>query len=131
MEEQISASQVPQQSQGISPEQLESMKAYAREQAIKMSFQQQPVFPQVPQPPVANLPYQPRPTLEPKGPEALPSGYIYMPETVEPQVVYVRRNMTVAEILVMTILSCVIVGGIQGAWSFTSKYLPQIEIRVK
>jgi hypothetical protein len=131
MEEQISASQVPQQSQGISPEQLESMKAYAREQAIKMSFQQQPVFPQVPQPPVANLPYQPRPTLEPKGPETLPSGYIYMPETVEPQVVYVRRNMTVAEILVMTILSCVIVGGIQGAWSFTSKYLPQIEIRVK
>jgi len=131
MEEQIPASQMPQQLQGISPEQLAKMKTRAREQAIRMSLQQQPAFPQVPQPPVANLPYQPRPTLEPKDSEALPNGYIYMPEPAKPQVVYVRRNMTVAEILVMTILSCVIVGGIQGAWNFTSKYLPQIEVRVK
>jgi len=131
MEEQIPASQMPQQLQGISPEQLAEMKTRAREQAIRMSLQQQPTFPQVPQPPVANLPYQPRPTLEPKDSEALSNGYIYMPEPAKPQVVYVRRNMTVAEILVMTILSCVIVGGIQGAWNFTSKYLPQIEVRVK
>jgi len=131
MEEQIPASQMPQQLQGISPEQLAEMKARAREQAIRMSLQQQPAFLQVPQPPVANSPYQLRPALEPKDSEALPGGYIYMPEPAEPQIVYVRRNMTVAEILVMTVLSCVIVGGIQGAWNFTSKYLPQIEVRVK
>jgi hypothetical protein len=114
MEEQIPASQVPQQLQGISPEQLAEMKARAREQAIRMTMQQQTPPPQSPQAPVT-----------------LPGGYVYMPEAPEPKIVYVRRNMTVAEILVMVVLSCVIVGGIQGAWNFTSKYLPQIEVRVK
>jgi hypothetical protein len=54
-----------------------------------------------------------------------------VPEPPEPKIVYIRRNMTVAEILVMAVLSCVIVGGIQGAWNFAFKYLPQIEVRVK
>lgn len=107
MEEQLSASQIPQQPQGISPEQLEAMKAYAREQAVRMSFQQPPL---APQPPVSNLPYQPRPV---------------------PEVVYVRRNLTVAEILLICVLSCSIVGGIQAVWGFASKHLPQIEVRVK
>ena len=114
MEEQIPASQMPQQPQGISPEQLAEMKARAREQAIRMSLQQQPV-----------------PTPTPQAPVTLPGGYFMVPEPPEPKIVYVRRNMTVAEILVMAVLSCVIVGGIQGAWNFTSKYLPQIEVRVK
>ena len=131
MEEQIPASQVPQQLQGISPEQLAEMKARAREQAIRMTMQQQPFFPQVPQPPVANLPYQPKPTLEPKSPETLPGGYIYMPEAPEPQIVYVRRNLTVAEILAIAVVSCLVVGAIQGVWGFASKHLPQIEVRVK
>jgi hypothetical protein len=114
MEEQIPASQMPQQPQGISPEQLAEMKARAREQAIRMTMQQQPV---------------PAPT--PQAPVTLPGGYFMAPEPPEPKIVYMRRNMTVAEILVMVVLSCVVVGGIQGAWNFTSKYLPQVEVRVK
>lgn len=103
MEEQLSASQIPQQPQGISPEQLEAMKAYAREQAVRMSFQQPPLAPQP-------LRKAPEPT---------------------PEVVYVRRNLTVAEILLICVLSCTIVGGIQTVWGFASKHLPQIEVRVK
>ena len=103
MEDQIPASQVPQQSQGISPEQLAEMKARAREQAIRMMQQQPP------------------------GPE----GYLRAPEALEPRIVYVRRNLTVAEILVIAVISCTIVGGIQGVWGFASNYLPQIEVRVK
>jgi hypothetical protein len=118
MEEQIPVSQVPQQSQGISPEQLAEMKARAREQAIRMSLQQQP-------------PGTEGYLRAPEAPVTLPGGYFMVPENPEPKIVYVRRNMTVAEILVMTVLSCVIVGGIQGVWNFTSKYLPQIEVRVK
>jgi hypothetical protein len=118
MEEQIPVSQVPQQSQGISPEQLAEMKARAREQAIRMSLQQQPS---------GTEGY----LRAPEAPVTLPGGYFMVPENPEPKIVYVRRNMTVAEILVMTVLSCVIVGGIQGVWNFTSKYLPQIEVRVK
>ena len=114
MEDQIPASQVPQQSQGISPEQLAEMKARAREQAIRMTMQQQTPPPQSPQSPVV-----------------LPGGYMYMPEAPEPKIVYVRRNLTVAEILVIAVVSCTVVGGIQGVWGFASKHLPQIEVRVK
>jgi len=117
MEEQLSASQVPQQSQGISPEQLEAMKAYAREQAMRMSFQKQQ--------------QQIAPPQSPQTPVALPGGYMYMPEAPEPKIVYVRRNLTVAEILVIAVISCTVVGGIQGVWGFVSNYLPQIEVRVK
>ena len=116
MEEQISASQVPQQPQGISPEQLEAMKAYAREQAMRMSFQQQ---------------QQIIPPQSSQSPVVLPGGYIHMPEAPEPRIVYVRRNLTVAEILVIAVISCTIVGGIQGVWGLASKHLPQIEVRVK
>ena len=54
-----------------------------------------------------------------------------MPETSEPKIVYVRRNLTVAEILVIAVVSCTVVGGIQGVWGFASNYIPQIEVRVK
>ena len=84
---------------------MEAMKAYAREQAVRMSFQQPPLAPQ-------------------------PSQIRKAPEPT-PEVVYVRRNLTVAEILLICVLSCTIVGGIQMAWGFASKHLPQIEVRVK
>jgi len=118
MEEQIPASQVPQQLQGISPEQLAEMKTRAREQAIRMMKQQQPPGPE------GYL-------RAPEAPVVLPGGYMYMPEAPEPKIVYVRRNLTVAEILVIAVLSCTVVGGIQGVWGFASNYLPQIEVRVK
>jgi len=49
----------------------------------------------------------------------------------EPEVVYVRRNLTIAELLLVIALSCGIVIGIQAAWNFTTDLLPRIEIREK
>lgn len=49
----------------------------------------------------------------------------------EPEVVYVRRNLTIAELLLVIALSCGIVTGIQAAWNFTTDILPRIEIREK
>ena len=50
---------------------------------------------------------------------------------VQPEVVYVRRNLTVAELLLVILLSCGIVTGIQWTWNFTSNLLPRIEIKVR
>jgi len=141
MEEQIPASQVPQQMQGISPEQLAEMKAYAREQALRMMKQQTPG-------PEGYL-------RAPEAPVGLPGGYMYVPEAPKPQqtfrpdipqmqrapepsyvysapkTIYQARNLTLAEILVMFALSCVVVSGIPALWGFASNYLPKIEVRVK
>jgi len=48
-----------------------------------------------------------------------------------PQVIYVRRNLTVAELLVVFLISCGIVTGIQFVWHGVSNLLPRIEVRVK
>jgi hypothetical protein len=48
-----------------------------------------------------------------------------------PQVMYVRRNLTVAELLVVFLISCGIVTGIQFVWHGVSNLLPKIEVRVK
>ena len=142
MEDQIPASQAPEPTQRITPEELEAMKAFAREQAIRMTYQQPP------QPPVSNLPYQPAPeavqssqpaiwtvpqwpptpeVLIPKMPRAPEPAYDYS----APKIIYQTRNLTIAEILVMFALSCVVVSGIPALWGFASKHLPQIEVRVK
>jgi hypothetical protein len=52
------------------------------------------------------------------------------PQT-QPQVVYVRRNLTVAELLVVFVIACGIVTGVQAGWNFVSNFLPRLEIRVK
>ena len=49
----------------------------------------------------------------------------------EPKIVYVRRNLTLAEILVIFVLASGIVLGVQGIWSFATDILPRIEIRDK
>jgi hypothetical protein len=54
---------------------------------------------------------------------------VFVPQ--KPQVVYVRRNLTVAEVLLVLLLSCGIVTGIQWAWSAVSNILPRIEIKVR
>lgn len=48
-----------------------------------------------------------------------------------PKVIYVRRNLTVAELLVVLLISCGIVTGIQWSWNFVSNALPRIEIKVR
>lgn len=49
----------------------------------------------------------------------------------QPQVVYVRRNLTVAELILIFVLSCGLVTGIQAAWNFAANSLPRLEIRIK
>lgn len=54
-----------------------------------------------------------------------------LPVETSPQVVYVRRNLTVAELLLILLLSCGIVTGIQGLWYVGTNLLPRLEIRVR
>lgn len=136
MEEQVPASQDPGPAYNISPEELEAMKAYAREQAIRMTYQQPPLPTRpsqvaVPQAPASNVPYQPstssfRPDI-PQMQRAPEPVYDYS----APKVIYVARNFTIAELLVIGLLSCTVAFGLLKAWDFGSKYLPQIEVRVK
>jgi len=95
MEDQIPVSQVPNRPQ-ITPEQLEEMKARARELAIQQ-------------------------TLAQKTPA----------NQVQPQIIYVRHNLTVAELLLVFFISCGIVTGIQWAWNFSANLLPRIEVKVR
>ena len=46
------------------------------------------------------------------------------------KVVYVRRNLTVAEVIVVFVISCGLVFGIQAGWNFATNVLPKIEIKV-
>lgn len=48
-----------------------------------------------------------------------------------PQIVYLRRNFTVAELLLVILLSCGIVTGVQWTWNFVSTNLPRIEIKMR
>ena len=85
-------SQLPAQ---ITPEQLEQMKAVARERAIQSTYAQR----------VQEVPPQ-------------------------QQVVYVRRNLTVAELIAVFIISCGLVFGVQLTWNFATNILPRIEVKV-
>ena len=44
------------------------------------------------------------------------------------KVVYVRRNLTVAELIVVFLISCGLVLGIQGTWHLVNN-LPRIEVK--
>ena len=49
----------------------------------------------------------------------------------QPQVIYVRRNLTIAEIIVILALSCGLVTGVQFTWNVVNDFLPRLEINVK
>jgi hypothetical protein len=107
MENQVEPSvQIPQ----FNPEDLEEMKKQARELAIQQVLQrrteiqqQQQMTPVVPQ--QRNL----------------------MPNLQGNQ----KRSLTVAEILLMFVLSCLLVSGLQAGWHAVSNILPSIEIKMK
>lgn len=86
---------------------FQEMRRIALEQAIQQVTQQsQPPAPPEPQPQIQQQYVQP-----------------------EPQVVYVRRNLTLAEIMVVLAISCGLVFGVQSVWNFATDVLPRIEIR--
>lgn len=49
----------------------------------------------------------------------------------KPEVIYLRRNLTVAELILVLLLACGLVTGVQALWGFGLRILPQIEVRVK
>ena len=49
----------------------------------------------------------------------------------QPKVVYVRRNFTVAELLLVLVISCGLVAGVQMTWNFAANIFPRVEIRLK
>jgi len=75
------------------------------------AMQQPPVAPQYTQP----QPPAPQPQVAPQ----------------EPRVVYVRRNLTIAELIVVLAISCGLVFGVQFISSKAMELLPRIEVRVK
>jgi hypothetical protein len=87
----------------LTPEQIEQLKAFARERAIQTTLEQQKQT--VPAPSQTVVPSQ--------------------------RVVYVRRNLTVAELILVFALSCGLVVGLQAGWGFASNLLPRIEVKVK
>jgi hypothetical protein len=112
--EQPQMPQMPPALQGITPEILEAMKARAREEAIRMTIlqQQQQMVPQE-EVPVASRPSIP--VIQPP----------------QPQVIYLRRNLTVAELIIVFAIACGLVTGVQTAWNFASNHLPRIEIKAR
>jgi len=122
MEDQVPSSTPPQQEQtipgGLTPEVLEALKARAREEAIRMTMlQKQGQLQEEADRPIA------RATVPPS--QAIPA-----PQS-EPQIIYLRRNMTVAELGLLILLSCGLVTGVQASWNFVSNHLPSIEIKAK
>lgn len=123
MEEQIPSS-IPPQNQPpsapgtLTPEMLEALKARAREEAIRMTMLQK------------------QDQQEAKKDRSIaratvaPSQQLPLPQ-IQPQVVYVRRNLTVAELGLIILLSCGLVTAFQGGWHFVSNNLPRIEIKAK
>lgn len=70
---------------------------------------------------------QPQPAPQPEPQPQLQQQYVQP----EQQVVYVRRNLTLAELVLVFAISCGLVLGVQGLWSFATDVLPRIEIREK
>ena len=108
--------QIPLQQPEITLETLEAMKAQAKQMAIQQAMAQRLEQQQQPQ----QAPFYP-PTQQ----------YTLSRISEQPQVVYVRRNLTVAEILLVILLSCGIVTGIQWSWNIATNVLPRIEIKMR
>ena len=90
----------------ITAEQVAQMKALAREQAIQQALLNKKV-------------------MERQKPLPFNS-----PPPVREKIVYVRRNLTVAEVIVVFAISFGVVIGIPAAWNFASNLLPRVEIKL-
>ena len=106
---------------------FEEMRRIALEQAIKQVTQQ-------------SVPQQAPPGMELSmdGSQYVPQKYPVAPapapqvtEQVTEQVRVVRRNLTLAELILIFAIATGGVLGVQGIWSFATDILPRIEIRAK
>jgi hypothetical protein len=106
---------------------FEEMRRIALDQAIKQ-VTQQPVPQQAP----------PGMELSMDGSQYVPQKYPVAPapapqvtEQVTEQVRVIRRNLTLAELILIFAIATGSVLGVQGIWAFTTDLLPRIEIRAK
>jgi hypothetical protein len=95
----------------ITPEQLAEMKTRAREMAIQQAFAQQQAQVAMPQ--------------------QAPQSQGFPLTATKPQVVYVRRNFTVAELILVLVMACGLVTAAQVTWDLASTTLPRIEVKIK
>jgi hypothetical protein len=111
MDEQVQRSVPPefQQMPKLSADQIEMLKAVARERAIAQAAAE-PKEQRIVSPPPSMVAPQPQ---------------------QQPTIIYLRRNFTVAEIILVVALACGLVTGTQFIWNFGARMLPQIEIKVK
>ena len=101
---------------------IESLKRQARELAIQQTLAQNQ--------------YQMQQTSPQKPVSQSPTLSSFAPQPVqqlvqEPEIVYVRRNLTIAELIVVFAISLVLVSGGQFVFSALSNHLPKLEIKVK
>lgn len=132
MENQISTSAIPQESKepqapvqtfpelqtqqtlpAININDLEAMKQRARELAIAQYMAQKQST-------------EPAPSFEFSIQNTQPA--INSPQ---PQIVYVKRNLTVAELLLVFALSVGVWSGIQFTWNFALNTIPKIEVNIR
>jgi hypothetical protein len=111
----------------FNPENLESLKARARDLAMQQAIAARGM--QTPANPMATPPLAQPPQAPPR-PKPAPTPN-YQAPAPQPNVVYLRRNLTIAEILIILALSTGILAGVQFAWGFSTDILSRIEIREK
>lgn len=85
-----------------SPIDVEAMKARARELAIQQFYASAS----------AGIPQQ-------------------LPQPPAPRIVYLRRNLTIAELIVVFAIACGLVYGVPNLIKFAADRLPQVEIKMK
>lgn len=98
---------------------FQAMREQALQDAIAQVTQRQATG-EPPQQFVQAPPVQPAPPIQP-----------LIQTQVEPQVVYVKRNLTIAEIIIVFAITTGCVLGIQGIWTLATDILPRIEIKDK
>ena len=99
---------------------FQAMREAALQQAIEQVTARSQNFPQQQMPP--------QPMSQPSAPVQQP---VATPPAPQQKVVYVRRNLTIAEILVVLAISCGLVTGTQFIWAAGADVLSRIEIRDK
>ena len=111
----------------FNPESLETLKQRARDLAMQQAVAargMQPPSNPMPNPQIA------QPPQAPPRPQPIPRQ-TYQQPAPQPNVIYARRNLTIAEIIIVLALSTGILAGVQFAWGFSTDILSRIEIREK
>lgn len=120
----------PQEQPRLTPEQVEELKRIAKERAIQQVMGQKTAIGTQPSSP-------PGYELSMDGSQYIPEKYpqgsvpVQTPPAMQQNVVYVRRPLTVAEIIIVFVISCGIVTGGQLLWQGINDFLPRIEIKMK